>query len=62
MAILRNIIMKPLLICMTLLLCSTSTYAERIKDLADIEGVRSNALIGYGIVVGLNGTGDKANS
>ncbi len=37
-------------------------HAERIKDLADIQGVRSNALIGYGIVVGLNGTGDSSNS
>lgn len=36
--------------------------AERIKDLADIEGVRSNALVGYGLVVGLNGTGDSSNS
>src|SRR5579871_5694821 len=33
--------------------------ATRIKDLANIEGVRDNQLIGYGIVVGLNGTGDK---
>ncbi len=32
--------------------------AARIKDLADIRGVRSNQLIGYGLVVGLNGTGD----
>ncbi len=39
-----------------------SLHAERIKDLADIEGVRSNALIGYGIVVGLNGTGDSGTS
>ena len=37
-------------------------HAERIKDLATIEGVRSNALIGYGIVVGLNATGDTSNS
>jgi len=36
--------------------------AERIKDLASIAGVRSNQLIGYGLVVGLNGTGDKTNS
>lgn len=36
--------------------------AERIKDLADVEGVRSNALVGYGLVVGLNGTGDSSNS
>ncbi len=33
--------------------------AERIKDLASIQGVRSNQLMGYGLVVGLNGTGDK---
>ena len=38
------------------------TYADRIKDLADLQGVRDNQLIGYGLVVGLNGTGDKANS
>ncbi|MFN8388906.1 MAG: flagellar basal body P-ring protein FlgI [Bdellovibrionota bacterium] len=33
--------------------------AARLKDIADIEGMRGNQLIGYGIVVGLNGTGDK---
>ena len=33
--------------------------AERIKDLANIQGVRSNQLIGYGLVVGLDGTGDQ---
>src|SRR5688500_19364864 len=33
--------------------------AERIKDLASIQGVRSNALIGYGLVVGFDGTGDQ---
>jgi flagellar P-ring protein precursor FlgI len=38
---------------------STAAYAARLKDIADIEGVRGNQLIGYGIVVGLNGTGDK---
>ncbi|WP_370688747.1 flagellar basal body P-ring protein FlgI [Roseomonas sp. GC11] len=31
----------------------------RIKDIADIEGVRENQLVGYGLVVGLNGTGDR---
>jgi len=35
------------------------TQAERVKDLADVEGVRSNPLIGYGLVVGLDGTGDQ---
>lgn len=33
--------------------------AARIKDLADVEGVRDNMLIGYGLVVGLDGTGDR---
>ncbi len=34
----------------------------RIKDIADIEGVRANQLIGYGLVVGLNNTGDKLDN
>ena len=34
----------------------------RIKDIADIEGVRDNQLVGYGLVVGLNGTGDRLDS
>ena len=34
--------------------------AERLKDIVSIEGVRSNQLVGYGLVVGLDGTGDKA--
>jgi flagellar P-ring protein FlgI len=34
----------------------------RIKDIVDVEGVRENQLIGYGLVVGLNGTGDKLNN
>src|SRR5690348_17756999 len=36
--------------------------ASRVKDLANIEGVRQNQLIGYGLVVGLNGTGDTINN
>jgi len=39
--------------------CGQSAFAERIKDLASIQGVRSNQLIGYGIVVGLDNTGDQ---
>ena len=35
--------------------------AERIKDIANVDGVRSNQLIGYGLVVGLDGTGDQTN-
>ena len=39
-------------------------FAEsvRIKDIADVEGIRENQLVGYGLVVGLNGTGDKLDS
>src|ERR1044072_7418011 len=36
--------------------------ASRIKDLANVEGVRQNQLMGYGLVVGLNGTGDTLNN
>jgi flagellar P-ring protein precursor FlgI len=36
--------------------------ASRIKDLANVEGVRQNQLIGYGLVVGLNGSGDTINN
>lgn len=42
------------------LFCMASTaFAVRIKDLASFEGVRENQLVGYGIVVGLNGSGDS---
>ena len=36
------------------------SYAQRIKDLASIQGVRSNQLVGYGLVVGLPGTGEQS--
>lgn len=36
-----------------------NSYAERIRDIANWSGIRENQLIGYGLVVGLNGTGDK---
>lgn len=39
-------------------LLADSAYAARLKDIASIRGVRENQLIGYGIVVGLKGTGD----
>jgi len=41
---------------------SVPANAVRIKDIATVEGVRDNTLIGYGLVVGLNGTGDKAGT
>ena len=38
---------------------SQTCLADRIKDFADIAGQRSNQLVGYGLVVGLDGTGDQ---
>jgi flagellar P-ring protein precursor FlgI len=44
------------------LMLTPALATSRIKDLANIEGVRQNQLIGYGLVVGLNGTGDTLNN
>ena len=50
-------------IILTLLLSlSAEAPAVRIKDLSSIKGIRHNQLIGYGLVVGLDGTGDKAGT
>ncbi|MGI6681053.1 MAG: flagellar basal body P-ring protein FlgI [Bdellovibrionota bacterium] len=56
--------MKKLFLIITFTLFITSqfiasqAFAARLKDIADVEGVRGNDLLGYGIVIGLNGTGD----
>ncbi|MGG1945643.1 flagellar basal body P-ring protein FlgI [Trinickia sp. NRRL B-1857] len=42
-----------------MLACAGTAHAERLKDLVQIQGVRDNPLIGYGLVVGLDGTGDQ---
>src|SRR5690606_37252611 len=39
----------------------SAASAARLKDIAAVEGVRSNQLVGYGLVVGLDGTGDQTN-
>lgn len=44
-----------------LLLLSTAAEAQRIKDLASVAGVRTNQLLGYGLVVGLDGSGDQTS-
>jgi flagellar P-ring protein precursor FlgI len=52
--------MTELLISAALILASASAaHGERLKDIASIKGIRENQLVGYGLVVGLNGTGDK---
>jgi flagellar P-ring protein precursor FlgI len=64
MVVLRTTILQAAAAALAaLLLCATSAQAtSRIKDLANIEGVRQNQLIGYGLVVGLNGSGDTLNN
>ena len=52
-----------LLVLLILLATALPAAAQvRIKDIADVEGVRENQLIGYGLVVGLNNTGDKLDN
>jgi flagellar P-ring protein precursor FlgI len=50
------------LVFLSLWALTSPAEAVRIKDIAEIEGVRSNKLVGYGLVIGLNGTGDKAGT
>ncbi len=50
---------KFLLISLTMALALPVSAQVRIKDIVTVEGVRSNQLVGYGLVVGLNGTGDS---
>lgn len=52
--------MKIVIGCLCLLF-TLSSQAERIKDITDVAGVRGNQLVGYGLVVGLDGTGDTVN-
>jgi flagellar P-ring protein precursor FlgI len=47
------------LFCAACLVVPMAAHAERIKDLASIQGVRQNQLMGYGLVVGLDGSGDQ---
>lgn len=49
---------KSVILLGILLLAGEALYAARIKDIAGLRGVRSNQLVGYGLVVGLKGTGD----
>lgn len=50
---------KPFVSLLMLAASSMPAYAERIKDIASIQGVRNNQLVGYGLVVGLDKSGDK---
>lgn len=54
----RKVFLTILAAAILSVLPTTAHASSRIKDLVDVEGVRDNVLIGYGLVVGLNGTGD----
>jgi flagellar P-ring protein FlgI len=45
----------------SMLWVAPAAHAERIKDMAQVQGVRTNQLVGYGLVVGLDGTGDQTS-
>ena len=54
--------MKLLLFCLIFVFTAESAHAVRIKDLTSVRGVRSNQLIGFGLIIGLAGTGDSATN
>ncbi|CUB02879.1 flagellar basal body P-ring protein FlgI [Marinomonas fungiae] len=53
--------MKTFCIALLFIFFSSLASAERLKDIASVEGVRDNQLFGYGLVIGLNGTGDDTD-
>jgi len=58
----RRLVLALSVLCLAAQLATDATAASRIKDLVDIEGIRENQLVGYGLVVGLNGSGDTLNN
>lgn len=62
-SLLRKLLAGALTMTMVLLpAIEAQAAAARIKDIVDFEGIRENQLVGYGLVVGLNGTGDSLNN
>jgi flagellar P-ring protein precursor FlgI len=58
---LRSALVAKLLTTVLIVGALSSAHAERVKDLASVAGVRTNQLVGYGLVVGLDGTGDQTS-
>jgi flagellar P-ring protein precursor FlgI len=58
----QAVVLTALLVFASLAVPVAAGASSRIKDLVNVEGVRENQLIGYGLVVGLNGTGDTLNN
>lgn len=57
-SLLRPLLALLLGACLMALFVPHAKASSRIKDIVDVEGIRDNMLVGYGLVVGLNGTGD----
>lgn len=57
--LIRAVLLCAVLLCALLAVPAQAVAQTRIKDLVTFDGVRRNQLIGYGLVVGLNGTGDR---
>jgi flagellar P-ring protein precursor FlgI len=55
--VLRKILLSVSLV-LAFVVCPARAHAERLRDLTDVAGARDNQLVGFGIVTGLNGTGD----
>ena len=58
---LNHPILRLLLLSLAAFLAVGTAHAERVEDLATVAGVRTNQLVGYGLVVGLDGTGDQTS-
>ena len=54
--------MKKLITIIMILICAKAFATVKIRDISSVEGIRDNQLVGYGVVVGLNGTGDKSGT
>ncbi|MGY4829982.1 flagellar basal body P-ring protein FlgI [Sphaerotilaceae bacterium SBD11-9] len=61
-ALIKSLIGLAVLAATAALWWPAAAHATRIKEVASVQGVRSNQLVGYGLVVGLDGTGDQSTS
>ena len=60
--IMQKLVKSACYVAIGVVVAFNANAASRIKDIADFEGIRENQLVGYGLVVGLNGTGDNIKS
>ncbi|MBI5584069.1 MAG: flagellar basal body P-ring protein FlgI [Deltaproteobacteria bacterium] len=58
----RKLFQLLVLMLLTTIITAAPGWGARLKDIGSFKGIRSNQLVGYGLVVGLNGTGDSSNN